>query len=112
MKKTVKRTTKVAATVSLLDGQVTFASSNLASLINSLPFFIHSLVVIFFYDRMILQARRDLNPHPPVLETGALAVRATGLYHLLYLITSYVIFDLHLLLSTAHWRPLSIPTAR
>ena len=27
----------------------------------------------------IKQARRDLNPHPPDLESGALAVRATGL---------------------------------
>src|SRR5262249_26409381 len=26
------------------------------------------------------QARRDLNPHPPDLESGALTVRATGLY--------------------------------
>src|SRR5439155_5935767 len=28
------------------------------------------------------QARRDLNPHPPDLESGALTVRATGLYAL------------------------------
>ena len=27
------------------------------------------------------QARRDLNPHHPDLESGALSVRATGLYH-------------------------------
>jgi hypothetical protein len=27
------------------------------------------------------QARRDLNPQPPDLESGALAVRATGPYH-------------------------------
>jgi hypothetical protein len=29
---------------------------------------------------MTWQARRDSNPQHPVLETGALAVRATGLY--------------------------------
>ena len=28
----------------------------------------------------IWQARRDLNPHHPDLESGALSVRATGLY--------------------------------
>ena len=27
------------------------------------------------------QARRDLNPQPPDLESGALAVRATGPFH-------------------------------
>jgi hypothetical protein len=30
------------------------------------------------------QARRDLNPHHPDLESGALSVRATGLYPLVY----------------------------
>ena len=28
-----------------------------------------------------MQARRDSNPQHPVLETGALAIGATGLYH-------------------------------
>src|SRR5215472_13238495 len=32
------------------------------------------------------QARRDLNPHPPDLESGALTVRATGLYALVLLL--------------------------
>ena len=32
-------------------------------------------------DTLIKQARRDLNPQPPDLESGALAVRATGPYH-------------------------------
>ena len=37
---------------------------------------------------LIWQARRDSNPHPPDLESGALAVRATGLRNIL-LISSF-----------------------
>ncbi len=38
--------------------------------------------------RKTWQARRDSNPQPPDLESGALAVRATGLQANLYIIAS------------------------
>jgi hypothetical protein len=38
------------------------------------PYIIHSTTIINW------QARRDSNPHHPDLESGALAVRATGLH--------------------------------
>lgn len=77
----MKITTQVVDIVSFLAGQVTLCSSALTSsrkplaLANTrypLPSFLKAAEK--------WQARRDSNPQHPVLETGALAVRATGLH--------------------------------
>ena len=67
------------------DGQLTFDISVFTSLRNLLIFWIiifRSVYVIpdtrFYLKEQ--QAWRDLNPQPPVLETGALANCATGLF--------------------------------
>ena len=98
--KTATKTTRVPERVSFRDGQVTFFNSVLTSLKNCFAASNFS-----FIENSILldsrssgsheppgvhglsctlhgawQARRDLNPHHPDLESGALSVRATGLY--------------------------------
>src|SRR3972149_1212845 len=73
-------TTAVVPNVSSLDGKVTFFISILTSSINT---FILSIVLANIHYILYpnnWQARRDSNPQHPVLETGALAVGATGLY--------------------------------
>jgi hypothetical protein len=77
-KRTRRRTTTVDAYVSFLVGQVTFFSSLLTLARNSVTL----LITLDNPDSSgkIWQARRDSNPQHPVLETGALAVRATGLH--------------------------------
>jgi hypothetical protein len=109
--KTATRTTAVPERVSFREGQVTFFNSVLTSLKNCLapsnfdriensiasPLrmetmnhgrFMVSMHLIWFMashipKQGIWQARRDSNPHHPDLESGALSVRATGLYFLL-----------------------------
>ena len=108
--KTANKTTAVPERVSFREGQVTFFNSVLTSLKNCLtlsnfdrnknsiapPFGIaamhHAGVMTCHAPCMvhgepytlqgIWQARRDLNPQHPDLESGALSVRATGLYSL------------------------------
>ncbi len=110
MIKTATNTTSVPERVSFLEGQVTFLSSVLASLKNCFAVSNFSLIenpilfdsggttaavnLVRFTACVVLhrtpgkpctllgiwQARRDLNPHHPDLESGALSVRATGLY--------------------------------
>ncbi len=93
MMKTATKTTRVPERVSFRDGQVTFFNSVLTSLKNCFATsnfsFIGNSIDRFPLPRrrrpcqpaeMKWQARRDLNPHHPDLESGALSVRATGLY--------------------------------
>ena len=108
--KTATKTTRVPERVSFRDGQVTFfnsvltslkncfAASNFSFIENSIysipkvtwqpvnhvgftachaPYMVHGLPCTL---HGAWQARRDLNPHHPDLESGALSVRATGLY--------------------------------
>src|SRR3972149_870087 len=89
MIKTATKTTRVPERVSFLEGQVTFFSSVLTSLKNCIAASNFSFIEnsIAPPNRNGLpctlhgawQARRDLNPHHPDLESGALSVRATGL---------------------------------
>ena len=80
-------TTPVDEMVSCLEGQVTFFSSTFTSLRNVLTLFHMAFPCNLCRQskpsptawKRSWQARRDSNPHHPVLETGALTVRATGL---------------------------------
>ena len=107
MMKTATRTTAVPERVSFLEGQVTFFNSVLTSLKNCLaPSYFSRIenaivfVLLKAFPKHVdgchipgtvygshlhkfgaWQARRDLNPHHPDLESGALSVRATGLFH-------------------------------
>ena len=92
MTKTINITTKVDAIVCFRDGQVTFLSSALASFRNCVTFCTTNLIFSIFQTlnkRKNWQARRDLNPQHPDLESGALSIRATGLFALseLYLVS-------------------------
>ena len=84
-------TTEVEATVSFLVGQTTFFSSTFTSLKNCVTFssmehhfrklIVNSIrTVATSFIKKMWQARRDSNPHHPDLESGALAVGATGLF--------------------------------
>src|SRR5215470_18081674 len=85
---TAASTTTVDASVSLREGNVTLRSSDRTSRRDCTAFSYVSCTITylswatareraqFLRNR---QARRDLNPHPPDLESGALTVRATGL---------------------------------
>ena len=82
----IKTTTHVVEIVSLRDGHVTFLSSELTSVRKNLTLAntLNTSSCTVKTDQDIReykfwQARRDSNPQHPVLETGALAVRATGL---------------------------------
>src|SRR5215813_6320430 len=86
---TAASTTTVDARVSLREGNVTLRSSDRTSrracMAFSYAFFtITSSQLETSLAQLTVppqkQARRDLNPHPPDLESGALTVRATGLY--------------------------------
>ena len=85
---TTMMTTDVEASVCYGVGQVTFLSSTLEPARNCLTF---SMITLTLSIRKPLspacpippyqkwQARRDLNPQHPDLESGALSIRATGL---------------------------------
>ena len=94
MTKTATKTITVPERVSFFVGQVTFFNSVLTSLKNCLapsnfdrmenvmtpPFSFNRLAASLISKKdKTWQARRDLNPHHPDLESGALSVRATGL---------------------------------
>ena len=88
MTKAIIITTSVDAIVCFCDGQVTLISSVLASIRNCLTFCIINLIFSIFQTlnkRKNWQARRDLNPQHPDLESGALSIRATGLFILLHI---------------------------
>lgn len=68
-------TTLVEVSTSSREGQFTFLSSALDSLRKLIIFF----KLYSFIHLINLQARQDSNPQHPVLETGALPIRATGL---------------------------------
>ena len=77
----IAATIKVPCKVSLPVGQVTLKASCFTSCKNLTGFFILSL---------FWQERRDLNPQPPVLETGALPIElhSYGVAYLIIFVTT------------------------
>jgi hypothetical protein len=86
IKSIITMTTHEVDIVSFRAGQVTFFNSALTSLrkildlANTFHTSFGEIVSICTNLSYNWQARRDSNPQHPVLETGALAVRATGLH--------------------------------
>ncbi len=82
----ITTTTHVVDIVSFRAGQVTFFNSVFTSLrkfcilANTFALHFKNQQIERLSFTLSWQARRDSNPQHPVLETGALAVRATGLH--------------------------------
>ncbi len=102
---TITRTTPTCLNVCSLDGQVTFLNSALTSVRNFLNLLNIYRLKVYVLRQCLLetgwQARRDSNPQPPVLETDALPIGATGLHLFdlfmngVFAVKSTVLLDFH-----------------
>ena len=81
-KTAIARTINAPWTVSFAVGQVTLKASCLTSWINFKGFFIYNL-------KLNWQERRESNPQPPVLETGALPIElhSYSVYSIIFVTT-------------------------
>ena len=82
---TITKTIAVVKIVSFLVGQVTLLTSCLTSFKN----FNGAVLAIIIFFLLYWQERRDSNPQPPVLETGALPIELRS--YISYIISFYSI---------------------